>query len=69
MSKIVEVNEKIAEAVVDKMTNVVTGAYKKVEDAVVNSYKKIEDRFVEKHLVKDGETVEEAKERLTKEQK
>ncbi len=55
-SKIVEVNEKIAEKVVS--------AYKKVEETVVDGYNKVEDAFVEKHLTKDGETVEDAKQRL-----
>ena len=41
-------------------------AYKKVESAVVGGYTKIEDKFVNKHLTRDGETVEEAKERLKK---
>ena len=49
MSKIVEVNEKIAEAVVD-------------------GFNKVADGFVEKYLLKEGETVEEAKARLAKEQ-
>ena len=55
-SKIVEANEKIAEAVVD--------GYKKIEKSVVDGYTKIEDRFVEAYLTKDGETVEQAKARL-----
>lgn len=60
-SKIVKANEKIAEAV--------TGGYKKIEKGVVNSYTKIEDKFVDAYLTKDGETVEEAKARLKKENK
>ena len=60
MSKIVEANQKIAEVVV--------GGYKKIETGVVDGYRKIEDSFVEKHLVREGETVEEAKERIKKEQ-
>ena len=32
------------------------------------AYKKMEDSFVEKHLVREGETVEEAKARIKKEQ-
>ena len=60
MSKIVEANEKIAEVVVE--------GYKKIETGVVKGYKKIEDGFVEKHLVREGETVEEAKARINKEQ-
>ncbi len=44
--------------------NGVVGAYKKVEDGVVGAYKKVEDKFVDNFLAKDGETAEEAKERL-----
>lgn len=43
-------------------------ANEKIAEVVVDGYKKIEDGFVEKHLVKEGETVEEAKVRLAKEQ-
>lgn len=71
MSKLVEANEKIAEAVV--------GGYKKIEDGVVEGYKKIEkgavdgfnkvtDKCVEKLFAKEGETVEEAKKRLSGEE-
>jgi succinate dehydrogenase hydrophobic anchor subunit len=58
-SKIVNANKKIAEAV--------TGGYKKIEQGVVSGYTKIEDKFVDAYLTKDGETVEEAKARLKKE--
>ena len=57
-SKIVTANEKIAEKVVE--------TYEKVEDAVVGGYTKIEDAFVDRYLTRDGETVQEAKERLRK---
>ena len=60
MSKIVDANKKIEDVVV--------GGYKKVEDTVVGGYKKIEDKFVDTFLKKDGETIEEAKERLNREQ-
>ena len=60
-SKIVKANEKIAEAVV--------GGYKKIEQGVVSGYTIIEDKFVEAYLTRDGETVEEAKARLKKENK
>ena len=60
-SKLVKANQKIADAVV--------GGYKKVEDAVVKGYTKIEDKFVDQYLTREGETVEEAKERLKKENK
>ena len=60
MSKIVDANKKIEDAVV--------GGYKKVEDTVVGGYKKVEDKFVDTFLKKDGETIEDAKTRLQKEQ-
>lgn len=59
-SKIVKANEKIAEKV--------TGGFKKISDTVVGGYTKIEDAFVDRYLTRDGETVEEAKERIKKEQ-
>lgn len=60
-SKLVEANKKIEEKVV--------GAYKAVENSVVGTYKKIEDKFVDSFLTKDGETVEDAKKRITAEQR
>lgn len=71
-SKLAETNEKIAEAVVGgykKIEKGVVGGYKKIETGAVKGYTKIEDKFVETYLAKDGETVEEAKERLKKETK
>ena len=71
MSKIVEVNEKIAEAVVEGYKKIETGVvegYKKIEDGVVGGFNKMADGFVEKHLMREGETVEEARTRLVKEQ-
>lgn len=44
----------------------VVGGYKVIEKGVVKGYTKIEDKFVDAYLKKDGETVEEAKERLKK---
>ncbi len=61
MSKVVDANKKIEEAVVD--------GFKKVEDTVVGGYKKVEDKFVDTFLKKEGETIEKAKERLQQEQK
>lgn len=72
-SKIVQANGKVAEKVVGtyktykKVENAVVDGYKKVEDTVLSGYTKIEDKFVDQYLTKDGETVEEAKERLKKE--
>lgn len=71
-SKLVKANEKIAETVTDgfkKISGTVVDGYKKIEDGVVDGYKKIEDGFVDRYLTKDGETVEEAKARIKKEQK
>lgn len=71
-SKLVKANEKIAEKVVDgykKVEKGVVDGYKSVENAVVGAYGKLEDKFVDKYLTKDGETVEEAKERLKKNDK
>ncbi len=50
----------------EKIQDGVVNAYQKVEDAVVGAYKKVEDHFVGKFFAKDGETVEDAKERLKK---
>lgn len=66
-SKIVEANKKIEKAVTSgfgKIEDAVTGGYKKIEDSVVNGYTKIEDSFVERYLIRDGETLEDAKARL-----
>lgn len=66
-SKIVKANEKIAEAVTDgykKIEKGVVDGYKKIEQGVAEGFTKIEDKFVDAYLTKDGETVEEAKERL-----
>lgn len=71
-SKIVAVNQKIADAVTDgykAVENGVVNGYKKIEKGVVASYTKIEDKFIDAYLTKDGETVEEAKARLKKEKK
>ncbi len=51
----------------EKIEKAVVEGYKKIEDGVVGSFNKMADGFVEKHLVKEGETVEEAKARLAKE--
>ncbi len=59
-SKIVKANEKIAEGVV--------GGYKKVEEGVVGAYKKVEDKFVDQFLTHEGESADDAKKRIAKEQ-
>ena len=57
MSKIVEANEKIAERVVE--------GYKKIENGVVEGFEKVTDKCVEALFAKDGESVEDAKKRLS----
>ena len=57
MSKLVEANEKIAEAVV--------GGYKKIETGVVEGFQKVTDKCVEKLFAREGESVEDAKKRLS----
>jgi len=44
----------------------VVSAYKAVEKGAVNAYRKVEDAMVDKLFRKEGETLEEAKERLRK---
>ncbi|MBP3602630.1 MAG: hypothetical protein J6J79_00615 [Lachnospiraceae bacterium] len=67
MSKFVETNEKIAEAVVEgykKIENGVVEGYKKIEKGAVDGFNKVSDKCVEKLFAKEGETVEDAKKRL-----
>ena len=70
-SKLVKVNEKIADGVVSgykKIEKGVTVGYKKIEEGVVGGFNKITDKFVDSFLTKEGESVEQAKARLAKEQ-
>lgn len=66
-AKIVEVNEKISEAVVGgykKIESGVVDGYKKIEKGVVDGYSKLEDKFIDQFLTREGETVEDARKRL-----
>ena len=68
MSKLVETNEKIAEAVVagyKKIEDGVVGGYKKIEQGAVDGFTKVTDKCVEKMFAKEGESVEDAKKRLS----
>lgn len=58
MSKLANVNEKIANTLVD--------GYQKIENGAVEGFQKITDKCVEALFAQDGETVEEAKARLSK---
>ena len=71
-SKLIKLNEKIAEGVVGgykKIENGVVGGYKKIEEGAVSGFGKITDKFVDNFLTKDDESVAEAKARLAEEQK
>ena len=59
-SKLVAANKKIEEVVV--------GGYKKIENGVVSGFNKMADGFIDQFLTREGESVEEAKIRLQKEQ-
>ena len=68
-SKIIKSTEQIAVAVAKGYKKIEKGTvdgYKKIEKGVIDGYTKIEDKFVDAYLTKDGESVEEAKERLKK---
>ena len=67
MSKFVEANEKIAEGVVKgykKIEDGVVGGYKKIETGAVEGFGKVVDKCVEVLFAKEGESVEDAKNRL-----
>lgn len=67
MSKFVEANEKIAAAAVRGYRAIetgVVGSYRKIEEVAVTGFGKIVDKCVEKLFAKNGETVEQARERL-----
>lgn len=62
---------KIGEAVTEsfnKIENSVVESYKKIEAEVVESFGKVSDKFVEKFFAKEGESVEDAKKRLSDEE-
>lgn len=67
MSKLANINEKIAQSVTDgyqKIENGVVRGYSKIENGVVSGFGKVTDKCVEVLFAKEGETVEEAKTRL-----
>lgn len=71
-SKLVSVNQKIAEGVTSvygKIEKGVIAGYKKIEQGAVSGYTKVEDRFVSAYLMREGESVEEAKARLKNQKK
>ena len=51
-----------------KIEDGVVGGYKKIEVGVVEGFGKVSDKFVEKLFAKEGESVEDAKKRLSGEE-
>lgn len=67
MAKLADINEKIAETVVDgykKIEKTVVDGYKSIEKGAVDGFNKVSDKCVDVLFTKEGETVDEAKERL-----
>lgn len=67
MSKIAQMNEKIAEKVTmgyKKIEDGVVSGYKKIENGAVNGFNKVSDKCIEILFAKKGESVEDAKKRL-----
>ena len=56
-SKIVKASENIADAI--------TGGYKKIEESVVEGFNKVSDKCIDVLFAKEGESVEDAKKRLS----
>lgn len=66
--KVVEGYKKIEDGVVGgykKIENGVVDGYKKIESGVVDGFNKVSDKCVEVLFAKDGESVEDAKKRLS----
>ena len=68
MAKIADMGEKIAKTVTkgyQKIEDGVVGGYKKMENGVVGGFGKVNDKFVEVLFAKEGESVDDAKKRLS----
>lgn len=67
MTKLAEMNKKIEDAVTGgykKIENGVVSGYKKIETGVVKGFEKVTDKCVDSLFAREGETTDEAKERL-----
>lgn len=70
-SRLVKVNQKIAKEVVGgykKIEETVVGGYQKIENGAVSGFNQIANQFVDQYLTKEGESVAEARIRLSVEQ-
>lgn len=68
MANIADMGEKIAKTVTEgykKIEDGVVTGYQKIEDGVVEGFSKVSDKFVETLFTKEGESVEDAKKRLS----
>ena len=68
MKKIADVVEEIGQAVTSgykKIEHGVVSGYQKIEHGAVTGYEKVSDKCIDVLFAKDGETVEEAKARLS----
>ena len=68
MAKIADYIEKISQGVIKgykKIEDGVVGGYKKIETGAVHGFGKVVDKCVEKLFARKGESVEEAKARLS----
>lgn len=71
MSDFQKVTQSIEDAAVGgykKIETATVSGYKKIEQAAVSGYQRVEDHFVKTFLAKEGESVEDAKARLAREQ-
>ena len=71
MAKFADHMEKITEGVTEgykKIEEGVVNGYKKLEEGVVEGFGKVNDKFVEKLFAKEGESVEDAKKRMSGEE-
>lgn len=71
MAKLADMNEKIAKSVTEgyqKIEDGVVGGYKKIENGIVDGFNKVSDKLIDVLFTKEGETVEDAKKRLSGEE-
>lgn len=71
MANIADMGGKIVKTVTEgykKIEDGVVDGYKKLEEGIVEGFNKVNDKMIEKLFTKEGETVEEAKERLNGEE-
>lgn len=71
MSKLVDANEKIAKAVTtgyQAMESKVVNSYKAIENGAVTGFTKVTDQCIKTLFSKEGETIADTKNRLSKKQ-